>query len=424
MKINARSHALSILIDVFKNKSSLAKVLPAEAAPMTKELCYGVCRQYVRLEAIADRLMDKRPKSIEIWLLILIGLYQLQYMQAPDYAVVKETVALLGALKKTWAKGLVNAVLRQFCRNSQQILSDLAEDDAFIYGQPQWLLQHLQTDWPDDWQVIALANDVHPPMTLRVNTQQTTLVNYLTVLEKAGIEAYAHPLVPSAVTLVKPIDVTQLPGFTQGMVSVQDAAAQLAASLLSLKPGLRILDACCAPGGKLCHILESQPDLAACIGLDIEEYRLKKVRENVQRIQLQASLISGDALKPEQWWDKKLFDRILLDAPCSATGVIRRHSDIKVIRTDEQIKAIQKIQQNMLHSLWQLLAPGGLLVYATCSIIAEENEQQIAAFVTEHSDCSVVQIDGAWGRATGHGRQIVSGEEGMDGFFYSVLIKN
>lgn len=425
MKNNERLHALKILTALLEDNSSLSQLMPAsaEVAPMTKEICFGFCRHYFRLEAIADCLMDKRPKAIEVWIAVLIGLYQLHYMHQPDYAVVKETVALLEKIKKSWAKGLVNAVLRNFCRQQQEILVRLENKSEYLYGQPQWLLKRLKSDWPNDWQSIAAANDAHPPMTLRVNLRKNSVLDYLSALNKAGLAAHAHPVAPEGITLVEPCDVHSLPGFAEGSISVQDGAAQLAVSLLALKPGLRLLDACCAPGGKTCHILESEPNLAACIGLDVDARRLERVKDNLRRLKLEATLVQGDALSPESWWDGQLFDRILVDAPCSATGVIRRHSDIKLLRTDDEISAINKIQKTMLHALWPLLAVGGVMVYATCSVVSDENENQIASFLETHSDCNIVTEERSWGRATGHGQQILPGESGMDGFFYSVLIK-
>lgn len=425
MNKNERLHALKILTHLLAEKSSLSQLMPATAAvtPMTKEICFGFCRHYFRLQALAECLLQKKPKELEIWVALLIGLYQLHYMHLPDYAVVKETVALLEKIKKPWAKGLVNAVLRNFCRQQKEILARLSIDPLFLHGQPQWLLERLQADWPDDWQSIAQANDTHPPMTLRINLQKNSVAEYLQTLKQKGIAAQPHPVAPEGITLTTPCDVHQLPGFTEGCVSVQDGAAQLAASLLSLKPGLRLLDACCAPGGKTCHILEKEPNLAACIGLDVDPKRLKRVRENLDRLNLHATLMEGDALNPAKWWDGQLFDRILLDAPCSATGVIRRHSDIKLLRTNEDIVTITKIQQNMLNCLWSLLADGGLLVYATCSVMTAENEQQIANFVATHPDCTIIKEPWTWGHATTQGQQILPGEHDMDGFFYAVLFK-
>lgn len=426
MKTNERLQALKILTSLLDDKASLSQLMPpsAEVSPLTKEICFGFCRHYFRLEAMADYLVDKRPKAIEVWIALLMGLYQLHYMNIPDYAVVKETVALLERVKKIWAKGLVNAVLRNFCRQQEDILAALANEPAFLYGQPDWLLKRLKADWPADWQKIAAANDAHPPMTLRVNTKKNSQHEYLEALSHAGINAENHAAATTGITLESPCDVYQLPGFKEGKVSVQDGAAQLAASLLALKPGLRVLDACCAPGGKTCHILESEPELAACVALDVDPKRLKRVEENLSRLELQASVLCGDAANPQSWWDGQLFDRILLDAPCSATGVIRRHSDIKLLRTDDEVLAVIKVQQEMLHTLWPLLAPGGIMVYATCSVIAEENEKQIAAFLATCKDAHCLDEDQSWGRSTGHGRQILPGEQGMDGFFYSVLQKD
>lgn len=422
---NERLHALKILTTLLVDKASLSQLMPpsTETLPMTRELCFGFCRHYFRLQAIADCLLKKRPKELELWIALLMGLYQLQYMNQPDYAVVKETVALLEKIKKSWAKGLVNAVLRNFCRQKNEILEKLGKDPLFLYGQPQWLLEHLKTNWPNDWQAIAQANDAHPPMTLRVNVRKNSAAAYLHTLIQAGVEAYAHPVAPEGITLITPCDVRQLPGFDQGCVSVQDGAAQLAASLLALKPGLRLLDACCAPGGKTCHILETEPDLKECIALDSDPKRLSRVQENLNRLNLHATLLQGDATNPATWWNGQFFDRILLDAPCSATGVIRRHSDIKLLRTNEEIVTVTKIQHTMLASLWPLLAKGGLMVYATCSVLVAENEQQIANFVATNPDCKVLPGDWSWGHATGHGQQILPGEQEMDGFFYSVLVK-
>jgi 16S rRNA (cytosine967-C5)-methyltransferase len=425
MSSNERLQALKILMAVVENKSSLAQLMPAAAqnTPLTKELCFGVCRHFIRLQAIAGLLLDKKPKDSTVWLVLLLGLYQLVYLQHPDYAVVKETVSLLDKVKKTWAKGLVNAVFRTFCRKRHELLESLTENEDYLYGHPQGLLKHFKRDWPNDWKAITAANDTHPPMTLRVNLSKTSTEEYMQRLLTHGLAAQRHPVVPSAVVLSTPCGVADLPGFAQGEVSVQDAAAQIAVSLLDLKPGLRVLDACCAPGGKTCHILETEPNLAACVAVDIEPRRIERVKENLTRLNLMAELVQGDALHPEQWWDKQPFDRILLDAPCSATGVIRRHADIKLIRSEEEILAIQKIQQQMLQALWPLLAPGGFMVYATCSIIKEENEKQIASFVARQKDCKLIDGSWSWGRATGYGQQILPGELMMDGFFYSLLLK-
>lgn len=422
MSRNERVQAVKILTQVIERHSSLAQGL-SDASPMTKELCFGVCRHYLRLSMLADSLLDKRPKALDVWVTLLLGIYQLHYMQLPDYAVVKETVSVLEKIKKGWAKGLVNAVLRAFCRRHQDLIASVKDNPQFFSGHPQHIVDRIQKAWPNDWQNIVLANDTRPPMTLRVNTNKISVSEYLNVLAQHKIAAEAHAIVSSAVTLNTPCDVRSLPGFAEGLLSVQDAAAQLAASLLSLKPGLRVLDACCAPGGKTCHILEMEPQLSSCVALDVDERRLKRVEENLNRQQVRAQVLHGDALLPDRWWNKELFDRILLDAPCSATGVIRRHADIKLLRTEDEINSIIRVQTQMLRAIWPLLAPQGILLYATCSIFPEENEYQIAQFVAEHRDCAVLPINAEWGRNTGHGRQILPGEQGMDGFFYSALLK-
>jgi 16S rRNA (cytosine967-C5)-methyltransferase len=422
MKKNERLQALTILTTLLQDRVPLSHLMPtsAQLTPLTKELCFGVCRHYFQLEALADFMLTKRPKVIEVWVALLMGLYQLHYLRIPDYAVVKETVELLDNLKKTWAKGLVNALLRRYCREQDKLLAACKK----TFNHPRWFVHRMQTAWPNDWQKILEANDTHPPMTLRVHAPKTTTQAYLSQLHAAGKDAHPLRFSPVGIALTQPCDVHELPGFSAGEVSLQDQAAQLAVSLLALEPGLRVLDACAAPGGKTCHILETEQNLFACIALDIDSKRLLRVEENLNRLQLKATLLKGDASTPESWWDGQLFDRILLDAPCSATGVIRRHPDIKLLRTEAEITVITNTQRQILQALWPLLAPNGILVYATCSVLPEENEVQINQFIANQSDCSFVSHDNPWGHDTGHGWQILPGENNMDGFFYSVLKKN
>ena len=424
-KKNDRLQALLIITAVLQKKTPLLHLLQSSSdiSPLSKELCFGVCRHYYRLQALADCLMNKRPKQQDVWVCILMGLYQLHYCRMPDYAVVKETVGLLTFIKKPWAKALVNAVLRGYCREQNTLLNRLSDNIAFTHGHPDWLIQRIQHAWPAQWQQILHANDRHPPMSLRVNAARSTAKAYLTRLHDVGIDAQLHDFSPYGLRLTTPCDVHELPGFAEGDVSVQDEAAQLANSLLALTPGLRLLDACCAPGGKICHILETQPDLTACIGIDIEKSRLSRVHDNLNRLHLTATLLQGDALQPQTWWDNQPFDRILLDAPCSATGVIRRHPDIKLLRTEAEIKSITQLQHDLLHALWPLLAPGGQMVYATCSIMPEENELQIRRFIETQTDCEYKIHEQPWGIHTGHGWQILPGDNHMDGFFYSILQK-
>lgn len=425
MKPDERLQALQILTQLMEEQIPLSHFAQKTSfTPLSQEICFGVCRHYGQLQAIAELFLKKRPKSTEVWLALLIGLYQLHALRIPDYAVVQATVALLAKIKKTWAKGLVNAVLRTYCREQNTLPERLKHNAMYRYNHPSWLLKKIQSSWPDDWQAILKANDERPPMTLRVNCLQTDPAQYLAALTLENIEATPLQHAPSGLTLKTPCPVQALPNFDSGAVSVQDEAAQLAVTMLDLKPGLRLLDACCAPGGKTCHILETEPHLSACVALDIEDRRLKRVQDNLTRLKLHATLIRGDACRPEDWWDGVLFDRILLDAPCSATGVIRRHPDIKLLRTEADLHAIVKIQRQLLTALWPLLAKDGRLLYATCSIFPEENEQQIARFSAHQKDCEVLLNDPLWGRQTPHGRQILPGDSNMDGFFYSILKKS
>lgn len=418
-----RKQAFDILNTCLNQKIALQPLFArTKLSPFSKELVYGVCRYYVRLNAIAEALMPKPLKDASVNLIVLMGLYQLEIMGLPDYAVVKESVDLLPR-KKNWAKALINAVLRRFCRERVEILQNLASNTDYLINHPKPLLKQLKTDWPEDWQAICLANDQHAPMSLRVNSQKTNRLDYQAMLLAQGIESESLSYSPNALLLKQAQDVYDLPHFAEGFVSVQDEAAQMAVQLLDLGPGLSVLDACAAPGGKTCHILENQSQLSRCVALDIDEYRLIKVRENLSRLGLVAALQQGDATQPEQWWDGQAFDRILLDAPCSATGVIRRHPDIKLLRTSDEIKQISQVQASCLEALWPLLSNGGRLVYATCSIMKQENEQQIAAFMAKHADCVLWPIPMHFGRDTGYGRQILPGDSGMDGFFYSVLLK-
>lgn len=419
MSQNERLQALHLLTKLLKDQISLMQ--SQHLPPLVKEISFGVCRHYYFLRTITYAFLKNPPKEVEIEICILIGLYQLHFLRIPDYACVKETVGLLDKIKKSWAKGLVNAVLRRYCREGKVVLAQLKLGESEVYNHSSWMIHRFQKDWPKAWQTILEANNARPPMNLRVNRRQTSREKYLSCLEHENLQAIASIDASEGLQLTVPCNVQDLPGFAQGEVSVQDLAAQMAIPLLDLSPGFRVLDACCAPGGKTCHILEAEPNLSLCVALDINTKRLQRVQENLQRLKLNAQVIQGDALKPHTWWDGIPFDRILLDAPCSATGVIRRHPDIKLLRTEAEIDQLVALQKNLLHTLWPLLAPGGLLVYATCSILLEENEAQIAEFVSTQQDAQCILHPPPWGHATGHGWQILPGEHQMDGFFYSVL---
>jgi len=427
--LNTRLVAAQVLSRVLQDGQSLTAALDkaflavesAKDRAFIQALCYGVCRQYHRLDFILSQLLDKPLKDANVKALALVGLYQLKFMRVKPHAAVSETV--LGARKKPWAKSLINALLRTYLREQEGLEHKADKCQVAALNHPDWLIKQIEQDWPEQALRIFLENNQQPPMVLRVNLAKTSREDYLQLLTGQDIAAQIISFCPPAIRLDKPVLVDLLSGFADGLVSVQDTAAQLAAGLLDVQPGHRVLDVCAAPGGKTAHILESQPQLKELVAVDIDETRMQRVRENLQRLSLQATLVVGDAAKPEAWWDGKPFDRILLDAPCSALGVIRRHPDIKLLRRAEDIGQLQVLQKSILQAVWPLLAPGGLLLYATCSILKQENEQQVQAFLTEHSDAVELPIDTDWGVAEACGRQILTGESTMDGFYYARLKK-
>jgi len=428
-----RAIAANVVLNVSVHGQSLSRALvnaqqhlsrPAESA-LLQEMCYGTLRWFYQLDAVVASLLNKplKERDQDVFCLLLVGLYQLQYMNVPSHAVIKETVNAVLSLKKSWAKGLVNAMLREYQRKGSEIRDSWVDDPEAEFAHPLWMIEQIEQDWSDQSELILRANNERPPMVLRVNQQQTTVDAYLKILIDAGIQAKPHTFSVSAIVLERAVNVYDLPGFKQGMVSVQDAAAQLAAHLLCAESGMRVLDACAAPGGKTSHILEATAEIKEMVALDIDEQRLVQVQENLDRIGLKATLLAGDAASPEDWWDGKPFDRILLDVPCSGTGVIRRHPDIKLLRTQEDIENLVKRQAGILDTVWPLLAPEGMLVYSTCSIFKQENEQQVHAFLQRQPEASEIEIKADWGVAGSAGRQILPGSEGMDGFFFARMKK-
>jgi 16S rRNA (cytosine967-C5)-methyltransferase len=359
---------------------------------------------------------------MDIHCLLLLGLYQIVHIQTAAHAAVSETVSVTRQLKKNWAKSLVNAVLRNFLREQTGLLAECGNNERFNSAHPEWLLNAIRQAWPNDWHSIVEANNQQAPMWLRVNLQKTSAQNYLTQLQDAGINASIQGD-DAAILLGQATDVTRLPGFAEGYVSVQDGAAQLAARIIDLQPGQRVLDACAAPGGKMAHMLEIQPALALMLALDKDADRLNRVDENLQRLGLTASVLTADAGSPNDWWDGQQFDRILLDSPCSGTGVIRRHPDIKALRKPADIQATSNLQANLLAALWPLLKAGGKLLYATCSILPQENSLQIERFLQAQHDASLLPNWPGVGRDTSPGLQILPGESSMDGFYYACLQK-
>lgn len=428
---NVRVAAVRALLPVVNQKESLSASLPAQLEQVAEkdrgllqELCFGTLRWLSRLEGLRNQLLEKpfKSKDRDVDLLLLLGLYQLIYTRIPAHAAINETVSGAQLLEKSWAKGVLNGCLRRFQREETALTDHLQRSDAARLAHPNWILKQLQEDWPEHWNAVVDANNQHPPMILRVNRSQSRRDDYLTLLQDQGLDAFACDYAPDGIRLSKATDVTRLPGFEQGMVSVQDEAAQLSADLLQLQPGQRILDACAAPGGKTAHMLEREPSLSV-VAVDSEANRLKRVEENFQRLGLSAELHCSDITQLDNWWDGQLFDRILLDAPCSATGVIRRHPDIKWLRRKTDIPALAELQQSMLQLLWKTLKPGGIMVYATCSVLAIENTRNIQQFMTG-SDASLIgPVDAEFGIETGSGQQLFPQPDGHDGFFYAVLQK-
>jgi len=427
----SRALAVAVLDGVLRGRRSLSSVLPPQMErlkvserALMQELCYGVLRWLPRLESLAGMLLRKplRARDNDVYCLILLGLYQLAYMRIPAHAVVDETVAVARSLGKDWARAVVNGVLRNFQRRREELEQQLNNDAVALHAHPRWLINTIQAAWPDDWWSLLEANQQRPPMVLRVNLGRQSRQDYQQQCQSADLATHFLPYAESALMLEQPVDVQRLPGFAEGQVSIQDAAAQLAPGLLDLQAGQRVLDACAAPGGKSCHLLETQSDIDL-VALDVDAARLQRVTENLQRLNLAATLICGDAADTKAWWDGGLFDRILVDAPCSATGVIRRHPDIKLLRQSDDIDTLVLLQRTILVALWPLLKPGGRMLYATCSVLPQENSEQVMAFLAQQEDAREIVIDAAWGRAMSAGRQILAGSEAMDGFYYACIVK-
>ncbi|MGY4524857.1 16S rRNA (cytosine(967)-C(5))-methyltransferase RsmB [Pseudomonas sp. TE21394] len=430
--MNPRLAAARALAAVLSGKASLNSSLPAQLDKvderdrgLTQDLAFGTARWQPRLDLLAAQLLQKPFKTADadVQALLLVGLYQLFYTRIPAHAAIGETVGCADKLKKPWAKGLLNAVLRRAQREGEELLAGMERDPVVRTAHPRWLQKSLKAFWPERWEAICAANNAHPPMILRVNRRHHSRDAYLALLAEAGVGASACQYSRDGIVLAEACDVRGLPGFAEGWVSVQDEAAQLAADLLELAPGQRVLDACCAPGGKTCHLLEAEAGLAQVVAIDLEAKRLSRVRENLDRLQLDAELIACDARDTASWWDGKPFQRILLDAPCSATGVIRRHPDIKLTRQAEDIPALAMLQGELLDALWPTLEVGGMLLYATCSSLPTENTEVIDAFLARTPGARELDLATAAGLRQPHGRQLLAQEGGHDGFYYAKLIK-
>lgn len=428
---NVRAEAARLLTAILpaegQGGASLSERLPPARErscdpPLLQELVYGVCRYYNTLSWLVNRRLQKplAAKDRDIELLLLVGVFQLLHTRIPDHAAIGETVAAARALGKDWATGFLNAVLRRIQREQDGIAAEIASaSDPARLSHPQWFVDMLRTDWPQHWEAILAANNSRPPFCLRVNSRQVSRDEYLARLLAAEFTPTATTLSPDGIRLAQACDVYLLPGFAAGDVSVQDEAAQLCAQLFApLPPGARLLDACAAPGGKTAHLAERFPD-ADILALDIDERRARRVDDNLERLGLAAKVQVADA-GANGWWDGKPFDAILLDAPCSATGVIRRHPDSKWLRKKGDIARLARQQRTLLDALWTKLRPGGTLVYATCSVLREENVQVIADFLATHPDARAEALPETWksqGAECEYGLQLLPTDNGPDGFY-------
>lgn len=429
---DARALAAQALDQIVRNGASLrsafADVAPRLSDPRDRAfvsaLLHDGARWWLRYDAMLGRLLQKPLRSREpvVHALLVIGLVQLAVLALPEYAAVAGTVDAVRALKRPQLAGLVNAVLRRFLRERASLDAAADADRLLATAHPAWLVQQLVRDWPDDVDTILAANNAPASLVLRANRRRTSAAALVARLLDAGHAADVHEWLPDAIVLEQSTDVTALPGYASGDFSVQDGAAQLAPDLLDLRDGLRVLDACAAPGGKTAHCLERHTlDLLA---LDRDPQRLVQVRDNLARLGLVAQTAAGDAAITEGWWDGRPFDRILLDAPCTATGVIRRQPDIRLHRRSGDVERAANEQAQLLDALWPLLRPGGRLVYATCSVLPRENAQQIDDFLGRTADARAIDaIPSRFGRAAGAGRQNLPGVGGMDGFFYAIVEK-
>jgi len=430
VKSNPRWIALRVVMQLLDRGRSLDDIFNSEwyqslsadkrDRALSRELVSGLFRWYDLLKPLLDSRMQKplRARDQDIEIILMLGLYQLLVMKTGAHAAVSETVQLAQHQKKGWARGLINAVLRQLIRDGVEIdRADLGK------SYPQWMISRVRKDWGDQADQVLLAGNARAPMTLRVDIRQLSVDDCIELLRQHDVPANPSVMVNCAIMLATPCDVALLPGFDSGRLSVQDASAQLAAELLDCKPGMRLLDACAAPGGKTVHLLQ-MTDSLQLDALDQSATRLQRVRQNLQRTGQQAQLLVGDAANSEGWFSGMAYDCILADVPCSASGVIRRNPDIKLRRRESDILPLLEKQQQILQALWDLLKPGGKMLYSTCSIFKDENEYQVGNFVTSHQDCIELPItEVPWGEPRPCGRQILPGPHDMDGFYYALLQK-
>jgi 16S rRNA (cytosine967-C5)-methyltransferase len=427
---SVRLVAIRVLESILLNKGSLSTQLArkqaevkAEHIPQLKEICFGVSRQFPKLNSFALYMLEKpfQEKDLDIYAAILIALYQIDYMDTPEHAAVNEAVESAKLIGKPWAGKLVNAILRRYLREADDIKAVLNDMPSVAHSHPKWILKRFNKHWKNEFEQIVEANNARPPMCLRVNLSRVSRETQMDKLSAIGIENEKGQFSESAIYLKQATSVQSLPGFFDGDMSVQDEAAQLSASLLAVKEGEKVLDACAAPGGKTGHLLESADiELTA---VELEPWRLAKIEENLERLSFNAALICADSGDLGSWWDKEPFDKVLLDVPCSATGVIRRNPDIKINRKPADIDELVEIQKQLINNIWLTLKPGGKLLYATCSVMPEENEKQMADFLNETPNAQEIMLDVAWGKKVSHGIQLLPTKNSHDGFYYCLIEK-
>jgi len=433
---NARYAALLVLQDVLFPKKNVFHTLDQAFSyhriflhkehKLIYELCFGTCRHFNQLHDWALELLDKPLKQSDqdIFLAILLGIYQLYFLNAPHYSSINESVNLAIQLKKPWAKGLINAILRRAQREETSFKPFLEKQPSSFWAHEEWFIQKIQKDWPTYWQEILSANNQKAPLVIRVNTKKISRDSYIKELDNNQI-SYSISSLSNAGIYIYNATLSQLPYFEDGFLSVQDESAQMAAYFLDVKPHMRVLDACSAPGNKTCHLLETYENFSL-VSIERDEKRSRKIIENLNRLGFKSedlSLFVQDVVQVDQWWDKNLFDRILVDAPCSSTGVIRRHPDIKWSKNESDLRQNAKIQLEILRALWPTLKVGGVLVYSTCSIFKIENEEVIAAFIADKKNYLFQEVSLQGGVALSYGYQFLPHPEKTDGFYYSIIQK-
>ena len=447
---NARAIAAKIIEQVCYQHISLSESFSIpELKPkdddrsFVKEICFGTIRYWIQLQAILKTLLEKplKKEDKDIECLLCVGLYQLIYMNVPDYAVVNETVTATRILKKAWASRLVNKILRMYINqlrapsvserklqstdlNLTTQLPLFTKSITAQYSHPNWIIDKIKTAWPNDWENILKANNQKAPLFLRINKTKISFTEYLKILDDHKIDYQCISGLSHGVGLKNPMPVDTIPGFKNGLFSVQDASGQKVIEYSDIHAEYSVLDACAAPGSKTTHILETCPTLKKLIALDLHKNRLSKIAENIKRLQLpfnNVKLIATNACAIDNWWDGELFDRLLIDAPCSASGVIRRHPDIKLLRKKTDIKNLAEQQLTILTKLWPLLKNKGKLIYSTCSIFPDENENLISQFLLSHPDAKTIPIDNLWGINLKYGQQVLTGSENRDGFYYCII---